>query len=700
MIAGGQRYILEGLTCAHCASVIEREVQSWDDVEAASLDLMNGTLTIQTAVTSDAMLHRVDEAVHNVEKNVTVRALSSDKKEKPAQKQGLMALLENSKDDVVRILLAALAMVATAFIAQGPVETALFVVAYLVVGLPVLVQAAKAAAGGFFFSEQMLMGVASLGAMLVGEYGEGVAVMLFYTLGEILQNIAITRSKRSIASLLDMRPDTVRVDRDGAWTLIDPDEAVVGDLIQLQPGERLALDGTVESGSASLDTSAITGESRPFDVTVGDKVQSGAVNKDGVLTIRVEKIYGESTLSRILSLVEDASAKKANTEKFITRFARYYTPIVCAMALLLAVLPPLLLGGDWNTWIYRGLTFLVVSCPCALIISVPLTYFAGIGGASRSHILVKGSQYLEALAKVEQIAFDKTGTLTAGTFSVSDIVLTSDASREEVLRLAASLERFAAHPLADAIVAANKEDVFEVDDYHNIAGQGVSGVVNGKTYYIGNKRLMSAHGITVDEGKLPMGTSVLLADDTKLLAMIGLEDCAKEGVAEAMSDLYKLGVKHTAMLSGDREEVAQALGKTLGLDEVHGNLLPENKITEVEKMMSRGGTLAFVGDGVNDAPVLARADIGIAMGGVGSDAALEAADVVLMSDHPRDVVRAIKIARKTRTIAYENVIGALVFKGVLLVLSAIGLANMWMAVFADVGVSIICVINAMRAMQK
>ena len=700
IVQGGQRYRLEGLTCAHCASVIEREVASWADVEAASLDLMNATLMVKTEVAPNAMLARVREAVAAVEKNVTVTAFEGKKDAPGAQKPGLGQLLQSSKEDLVRIALAVLTVIGTFIAPEGPLETLLFVVAYLVVGLPVLVQATKAARGGFFFSEQMLMSVASLGAMLVGEYGEGVAVMLFYTVGEILQNIAITRSKRSIAALLDMRPDTVRVQRNGAWVEVDPESVAVGELIQVQPGERIALDGTVESGSASLDTSAVTGESRPFDVASGDAVQSGAVNSDGVLTIRVEKVYGDSTLARILSLVEDASAKKTETEKFITRFAHYYTPFVCALALLLAIVPPLVMGAEWSTWIYRGLTFLVVSCPCALIISVPLTYFAGIGGASRQHILVKGSQYLEALAKVEQVAFDKTGTLTAGAFHVSEVVLTEGHTREEVLQLAASLERFAAHPLAEALVGANEGTLLDVADYQNIAGQGVRGAIDGKTYYIGNKRLMKAQGIEIDEAKIPMGTSVLLAEEGKLLAMFGLEDEVKEGVREAIEELHKLGVHHTAMLSGDRDEVAQVLGTKLGLDEVHGNLLPEDKIKAVEGMMEGGGTLAFVGDGVNDAPVLARADIGIAMGGVGSDAALEAADVVLMSDHPRDVVRAIKLARRTRTIVYQNVIGALGFKAVLLVLSAVGLANMWMAVFADVGVSIICVINAMRAMQK
>ena len=699
-MVGGQQYMLEGLTCAHCASVIEHEIQGWADVDAATLDLMKNTLTVSTKVAPDAMFERIKACVASVESGVTVLPKAQVQADTAAaDKKGVLAYLKNVRSEAVRFVAAFAVLVAAVLLPEGSASTAAFVLSYLIVGLPVLRQAVRAAVGGFIFNEQMLMGVASLGAMAVGEYAEGVAVMLFYTLGELLQEIAVNRSKRSIASLLDLRPDTVRVQTEHGWTEVAPEEVAVGALIQVQPGERIALDGTVVNGSAQLDTAAVTGESRPFDVTAGDAVQSGAVNTDGVLIIRVEKVYGESTLARILSLVEDASARKAPAEKFISRFARYYTPIVVGLAVLVGVVPPLLGMGDWHTWIYRGLVFLVVSCPCALVISVPLTYFAGIGGASRQHILVKGSQYLESLAQVKQVAFDKTGTLTEGTFHVADVQTKADLSAEDVLKLAASLEQYAAHPLAEAIVKAAPGTPTSVQDYRNIAGQGISADIDGKTYYIGNPRLMAANGILLDAKALPVGTTVLLADEKRLLGIIILEDTPKEGVREAMDALKALGVQKTAILSGDRTEVVQQLAQQLHMSDVHGNLLPADKIDCVEAMIQSGdGMVAFVGDGINDAPVLARADVGIAMGGVGSDAAIEAADVVLMSDHPRDVVKAIKVARKTRRISKQNVIGALAFKALLLVLATVGLANMWMAVFADVGVAIICVINAMRAM--
>ncbi|MDO4281976.1 MAG: heavy metal translocating P-type ATPase, partial [Peptococcaceae bacterium] len=696
-----QQYELKGLTCAHCAATIEHEVQGWSDVNDASLDLMKGTLTIASPTAADEMFQRVTKCVNSVESGVTVlkKALNAPRTAAKAPKGGLASLWDTSRREVIEFALAAIVMIIAKFVPDGPVQSACYVISYLIVGLPVLKQAFKAAAGGFIFNEQMLMGVASLGAMAVGQYAEGVAVMLFYTLGELLQELAVNRSKHSIASLIDMRPDSVRVQTQNGWQEMAPEEVGVGAMIQVQPGERIALDGVVVTGSARLDTSAVTGESRPFDVAAGDTVQSGSVNEDGVLVIRVAKAYGDSTLSRILSLVEDASARKAPTERFITRFARYYTPIVVALAVLVAIIPPLAIGGDWSTWIYRGLVFLVVSCPCALVISVPLTYFAGIGGASRQHILVKGSQYLETLAKIKQVAFDKTGTLTRGDFSVAQVINTAELDSDKVLHLAASLEQYAAHPLAEGILKAVNKDVDPVDNYHNIAGQGVSADINGETYYLGNLRLMKDKGIAVDESKIPVGTTVLLADSHKLLGIILMEDTPKEGVREAMKALRQLGVEKTVILSGDTPEVAQRLANELHMDEVHGGLLPADKIDCVEKMMqAQGGNLAFVGDGVNDAPVLARADVGIAMGGVGSDAAIEAADVVLMSDHPKDVVKAIRVARKTRAIAIENVVGALALKGVLMILAAIGLANMWMAVFADVGVCIICVFNAMRAM--
>lgn len=699
------QYILEGLTCAHCAGLIEQEIQQWEDVTDATLDLMSTTLTVTSAEQPKVLFERITACVTRIEDGVKVYPKNKSKQvtaEKKPEDVSIKSFLEGDKGEWLHF------GVAFVFFAIGMTKllggigsVGTLLISYLIVGVPVIIQAVKTARGGFIFNENLLMAVASLGAWLIGEHAEGVAVMLFYTLGELLQDMAVARSKRSIASLLDLRPDVVRLQTPDGWQEVAPEAVAVGGLMQVQPGERLALDGVVVEGSASLDTSAVTGESRPFDVGVGDTVQGGSVNNDGVLIVRVIKDYADSTLARILSLVEEAGARKAQTEKFISRFARYYTPAVVGLAALVAVLPPLFTTASWATWLYRGLVFLVVSCPCALVISVPLTYFAGIGGASRQHILVKGSQYLETLADVTAVAFDKTGTLTQGTFSVVDVIPIANWTKEDIIQVAAVLEQYAGHPLGKAIVQA-AGGVLEapVTSYKNIAGEGVSAEIEGETYYIGNLRLMKNHGIVVDEGRLPIGTTVLLANSEQLLGILLLEDFEKQGVKQVVAEMHQLGIQKVAMLSGDTPEVAEHMANKLGLDEVFGGLLPEDKIHCVEKMMTAtDGKIAFVGDGINDAPVLARADVGLAMGGVGSDAAIEAADVVLMSDHPADVVKAVKIAKKTRLIALQNIVGALFFKAFLLALAVFGMANMWMAVFADVGVAILAILNALRAMS-
>ncbi len=703
--AANHQFILEGLQCAHCASLIEEEIKSWQDVSEVSLNLVTTTLALTSATQKEVLLARIRDCVSSIEPGVTVCEKNGSQKQKvqtpSTKKLALPSLFEGQTQQWLPFGIAfALFVLGLVGVLGVWGSIGALLLSYLIVGLPVIDKAFKSARGGFIFNENLLMTVASLGAWAIGERAEGVAVMLFYTLGELLQEMAVARSKRSIASLLDLRPEKVRLQKDDGFVEVAPEMAEVGQIMQVQPGERLALDGVVVEGSASLDTSAVTGESRPFDVGVGDEVKGGSVNKDGVLLIRVSKVYQDSTLARILSLVEEAGARKAHTEKFISRFAHYYTPVVVGLALLVAVVPPIFTDGSWSTWFYRGLVFLVVSCPCALVLSVPLTYFAGIGGASRQHILVKGSQYLETLADVTDIAFDKTGTLTQGEFSVVDVVSMANWSKDDVIQVAAMLEQYASHPIGKAIVRA-AGDVLDapVADYKNIAGEGVVAMIEGEAYYLGNARLLKNHDIVFDEALVPEGTVVLLANSQQLLGMILLEDSEKPGVSEAIRGLHALGIEKVTILSGDTPVVAEKIAHKLGMDGAVGGLLPEDKLQCLEEMMEVGkGTIAFVGDGINDAPVLARADVGIAMGGVGSDAAIEAADVVLMSDHPADVVKAVKMAKKTRHIALENIVGALFFKVLLLTLAVFGMVNMWLAVFADVGVAILAVLNALRAM--
>lgn len=591
-------------------------------------------------------------------------------------------------------------------------EFALFLIPYLLAGYDVLYKAARNIGHGQVFDENFLMSVATIGAFALVLFpgsdphmAEGAAVMLFYQVGELFQDYAVEKSRASIAEMMDIAPDFAYVMREGELIKVDPYVLSPGDEFVVKPGDRIALDGVIVEGSSQLDTSALTGESVPRVVEVGGEVISGCVNMTGVLTIRATKPFEESTVSRILELVEDASEKKARTENFITRFARYYTPVVTFGALAIAILPPLLFGFAWADWVERGLTFLVVSCPCALVISVPLSFFGGIGGASRLGILVKGGNYLEALAKADTIVFDKTGTLTNGTFNVVAIhpEAESHIDPDVLLSLAAHAEAYSNHPIAVSVKEAYRGEIdpARVQDVNEEGGHGVRAVVDKHVVLIGNDKLMNESSIAYHNCNL-VGTILHVAMDGNYIGHIVIADVVKPEAKEAIRDLHAAGIRKTVMLTGDRAEVAQAVASDLGIDEVHAQLLPQDKVFEVEKLLSQTGEkqkLAFVGDGINDAPVLTRADIGIAMGAMGSDAAIEAADVVLMDDNPRNIAKAMHIARKTMRIVWQNIIFALGIKFAVLILAAIGIATMWLAVFADVGVAVLAILNAMRCMN-
>lgn len=591
-------------------------------------------------------------------------------------------------------------------------EFVLFLIPYLIAGYDVLLKAARNIGNGQVFDENFLMTIATVGAFALVLFpdsqphmAEGAAVMLFYQVGELFQGYAVGKSRQSIADMMDIAPDFANVMRDGKLVQVDPYEIGVGDEIVVKPGERVPLDGTIVEGSTQLDTAALTGESVPRHVEEGAEVISGCVNMTGKITVKVSKPFEQSTVSRILELVESASEKKAQTENFITRFARYYTPIVTIGALVLAVLPPLLFGQSWSDWIERGLTFLVVSCPCALVISVPLSFFGGIGGASRLGILVKGGNYLEALSHTETVVFDKTGTLTNGSFNV--VAVHPDAAAEVnpdlILSIAAHAEAYSDHPIAVSVKEAftGEIDQSRIADVREEGGHGVRAVVDERVVLVGNDKLMREEGIAYHDCELT-GTILHVSIDGKYAGHIIIADVVKEDAAECIKRLHAAGVRKTVMLTGDRAEVAKAVAEKLGLDEYHGKLLPEDKVNQVERLLgetSEKGKLVFVGDGINDAPVLTRADIGIAMGAMGSDAAIEAADIVLMDDKPSKIASAIRIARKTMRIVWQNIVFALGVKFAVLVLAAVGLATMWLAVFADVGVAILAILNAMRCMR-
>ena len=593
---------------------------------------------------------------------------------------------------------------------------ALYLIPYLIAGHDVLLKAWRNIRRGEAFDESFLMAVATIGAFAMiffpetePHMAEGAAVMLFYQVGELFQSYAVGKSRKSIAAMMDIAPDYANIERDGAIVEVDPDEVQVGDIIVVKPGERVPIDGVVVDGTSQLDTAALTGESVPRHIEVGGEVISGCINMTGVLRIRTTKLFGTSTVSRILELVENASEKKARTENFITRFARVYTPIVTLAAVAIAVVPPLLDMGAWAGWILRGLTFLVVSCPCALVISVPMSFFGGIGGASRLGILVKGSNYLEALAQVDTVVFDKTGTLTSGTFGVVGVHPADAIGSDQLLAVAAHAEAFSDHPIALSVkkayldeAPADSERIIDqarIEGAAEESGHGVKATVDGHAVLVGNDKLMSAHGISYPDCELT-GTILHVAIDGAYAGHIVIADTVKDDAAQAIADLHAAGVERCIMLTGDREEVARSVASDLGLDEYHAQLLPGDKVEQVERILdSARGNLAFVGDGINDAPVLTRADVGIAMGAMGSDAAIEAADIVLMDDKPSNIARAIRVARKTMRIVHQNIVFAIGVKLLILALAAVGIANMWLAVFGDVGVAVIAILNAMRAMN-
>ena len=602
-----------------------------------------------------------------------------------------------------RIIVAAVLFAAGSLLPLGPtVEMGIFLVCYAVIGWDIVWKAVTNVLHGQVFDENFLMTIATIGALILGEHSEGVAVMLFYQVGEWFQSYAVSKSRKSIASLMDIRPDYANVERNGKLEQVDPDEVNIGDTIVVKPGERVPLDGKIIKGTSALDTSALTGESMPRDVEPGMEVISGCINQTGILTIQTTKKYGESTVAKILDLVENASDKKGKTENFISRFARYYTPIVVFAAIALAILPPLVTGQPFSVWIYRALTFLVISCPCALVISIPLSFFGGIGGASKIGVLVKGSNYLESLAHTEVVVFDKTGTLTKGSFAVSQIKAI-DMKEEQLLELAAYAEDYSNHPISQSIQKAygKKIDNSRISDVQEIAGHGVRAVIDGKTVLAGNAKLMNRENIAYTPSDA-IGTVIYLACNGKYAGYIVIEDEVKADAPAAIRALKEVGVRKTVMLTGDADAVGKKVAQKLGLDQAYTELLPADKVDRVEAMLkqtSEKGKLVFVGDGINDAPVLARADVGIAMGGLGSDAAIEAADVVLMTDEPSKISAVVRIARKTIRIANENIVFALGVKLLVLILGATGYANMWAAVFADVGVSVIAILNAIRAMR-
>lgn len=617
---------------------------------------------------------------------------------------------KKQKKVFIRIIVAAVLMVVLSLLpVDGWLKFVLFMIPYLVIGHDILLKAWKGILNRQVFDENFLMAVATIGAILLGDYKEGVAVMLFYQIGELFQSYAVGKSRRNISELMDIRPDYANIEKeDGTLEQVDPDEVEIGSVIVVQPGEKVPIDGVIEEGRTSLNTSALTGESLPREAGVGDEVISGCINMSGVLKIRTTKEFGESTVSKILDMVENASSKKSKSENFISKFAKYYTPAVCYGALALAILPPLVrllflgMTPEWGDWVMRALTFLVISCPCALVISIPLSFFAGIGGASNAGVLVKGSNYLETLSETKYVVFDKTGTMTQGVFEVSG-VHHSSMDTEKLLEYAALAECHSSHPISKSLKKAYGKplDPSRVTEIEEISGNGVTAKVDGVRVAAGNSKLMEKLGVDCMECH-SVGTVVHMAVDGKYAGHILISDQIKPHAKEAIAALKKCGVKKTIMLTGDRREAARQVAEELGIDEVHSELLPGDKVAQVEKLLGEKGEkekLAFVGDGINDAPVLSRADIGIAMGALGSDAAIEAADIVLMDDDPLKISKAIKISRKCLRIVYENIYFAIGVKVICLILGALGIANMWAAIFADVGVMIIAVLNAIRALN-
>ena len=694
-----QVLFLKGLDCANCAGKIEKHVNGMDGVTVATVDFVSKKLIIE-APSATILKKVVSEATVSIPKIEPDIEVVAEKNAAEGQEEG-----SGIKKMIARLVAGVtIGAIALIFNFGFAVELPLFIISYLIIGGDILLKAGRNIIRGQAFDENFLMSIATVGAFAIGEYPEGIAVMLFYQVGELFQGIAVNRSRKSISELMDIRPEYATLKVGNEVKRVSPDDVNVGDLILVKPGEKIPLDGVITEGNSMVDTSALTGESVPREVEAGNEVLSGFMNTNGVLTIQVTKIYGESTVAKILDLVENASSRKAPTEKFITKFARYYTPVVVVIAALLAFIPPLVLeGATFSDWIYRGLVFLVISCPCALVVSIPLGFFGGIGGASKSGILVKGSNYLEALNHVKYVVFDKTGTLTKGVFKVTAITPKADITEERLLEYAALAESYSNHPIAQSILAAYGKEVnkHEIQNYDEIAGHGIKIIVNGKTILAGNKKLMIKELISFTEDEV-IGTMIHLAIDGQYAGYIVISDEVKEDAKKAIEGLKALGIKKTVMLTGDAKKVGEAVALNLGIDEVYSELLPHEKVDQVERLDSlkkKNEKLIFVGDGINDTPVLARADIGMAMGGLGSDAAIEAADVVIMTDEPSKIVTAIKIAKRTRRIVWQNIIFSLGVKVIVLILGAYGLATMWEAIISDVGVTLLAVLNAMRVLK-
>ncbi len=685
-------YILDGLNCADCAQKIERAIAKLNGVNNVSVDFATGKMTIEAREEDLSEIEILStKIIKKTEPDVTLRTASAS------------TIKKNYR--VIKIALGGLLFVLALFLKPewNLFQTLLYITGYIVIGGDVLSKAFKSIVRGNVFNENFLMGIATVGALIIGEYPEAVAVMLFYQIGEFFQDRAVNNSRKSIASLMDIRPDYANLKQDDRIIKVEPREVNIGDIIIIKPGERIPLDGIVVEGSGVVDTSALTGESLPRDVFTNSAVLSGCINLNSVLTVKVTKEYEESTVSKILETVENASSKKSKSENFISVFAKYYTPGVVFTALLLAVLPPVLISGElFSDWVYKALTFLVISCPCALVVSVPLGFFGGIGGASKSGILVKGGNYLEALSATETVVFDKTGTLTKGVFKVSEIN-GETLPREELLELATLAEYYSNHPISLSLKNAYSKEIdsSKISNYEEIAGYGVRAMVNGKTVHAGNHKLMQSINVSYSDIQ-QIGTVVHVAADGVYAGNIIISDEIKEDAYKTIQELKKAGIKNTVMLTGDASRVGEKVAKELGIDTVYSELLPGDKVNLVEKLLgqkSKKGKLIFVGDGINDAPVLARADIGVAMGGLGSDAAIEAADVVIMTDEPSKLITAIKLSKRTLSIVRQNIWFAFLVKILVLILGAGGIATMWEAVFADVGVSLIAILNAMRVMN-
>jgi Cd2+/Zn2+-exporting ATPase len=696
-------FMLKGLDCPNCSAKIEKEVGALDGITSSTVNLMKQTLTITVDEDRARTITPIIESiVHTHEPDVEVQ--EKDETASPASEEEE----ETTRGRIIRLAAGAVVYIAImVFQAVHPLTDTAYlaglIAAYLILGYDVLWQALRNITRGRIFDEHFLMSISTVGAFGIGEYPEAVAVMLFYQIGEWFQDLAVDRSRHSIAGLMDIRPDIAHIRQDGKEITVAPDTVAVGSTIIVHPGERIPLDGQVTGGSSLLDTRALTGESVPRRVHSGDTALSGCIAKDGVIEIKVSHTFGESTASKIIDLVQNAASRKAPTERFITRFCRYYTPFVVFSALLLGLIPPLFFGGLWSDWLTRAFIFLVISCPCALVISIPLTFFSGIGAASRKGILVKGSNYLEALTQLGTVVFDKTGTLTKGVFRVTAIDPADGFTKDGVLHLAALAESQSRHPIALSIRQAwkNPLDMTTLSAYQELSGHGISVLYRGKQILAGNEALLHQNQIDFTPSSAA-GTKVYIAYDGTYAGCLHITDEIKEDSRQAIQGLKKAGVSQTVMLTGDAEDIGRTVSQKLGLDTYYAQLLPQDKVDRLEELDAHkqaGKKLAFVGDGINDAPVLARADVGIAMGGLGSDAAIEAADVVLMTDEPSKLVTAIRVARATKSIAWQNIVLALGVKGLFLILGALGMANMWEAVFGDVGVMVLAVLNSMRALR-